>query len=56
LDKALELVNRSKYGNQASLFASSGAVARRFQNEVESGNIGINIGFDTPMAFYSFGK
>jgi malonate-semialdehyde dehydrogenase (acetylating)/methylmalonate-semialdehyde dehydrogenase len=54
VDKALELVNGGRYGNQASLFTSSGAAARRFQYEAEAGNIGINIGVAAPMAFYPF--
>lgn len=54
LDEALELVNRGRHGNQASIFTSSGAAARRFQYEAEAGNIGINIGVAAPMAFYPF--
>lgn len=54
LDEALELVNRGRHGNQASIFTSSGATARRFQYEAEAGNIGINIGVAAPMAFYPF--
>jgi malonate-semialdehyde dehydrogenase (acetylating)/methylmalonate-semialdehyde dehydrogenase len=42
------------YGNQASLFTSSGAHARRFRYEVDAGNIGINIGVAAPMAFFPF--
>jgi malonate-semialdehyde dehydrogenase (acetylating)/methylmalonate-semialdehyde dehydrogenase len=54
LDEALELVNKSRYGNQASIFTSSGAAARKFQYEADAGNIGINIGVAAPMAFYPF--
>ncbi|MGZ6346261.1 MAG: CoA-acylating methylmalonate-semialdehyde dehydrogenase [Anaerolineales bacterium] len=54
LDEALKLVNGISYGNQASIFTSSGATARRFQYEAEAGNIGINIGVAAPMAFYPF--
>jgi malonate-semialdehyde dehydrogenase (acetylating)/methylmalonate-semialdehyde dehydrogenase len=54
VDEALELVNSGVYGNQASLFTSSGAAARRFRYEVEAGNIGINIGVAAPMAFFPF--
>jgi malonate-semialdehyde dehydrogenase (acetylating)/methylmalonate-semialdehyde dehydrogenase len=54
LDEALEVVNKGRHGNQASIFTSSGATARRFQYEAEAGNIGINIGVAAPMAFYPF--
>ncbi len=54
VDEAIELVNRGTYGNQASLFTSSGSAARKFRNEAEAGNIGINIGVAAPMAFFPF--
>ncbi len=54
IDKALELVNGGRYGNQASIFTGSGAAARRFRYEAEAGNIGVNIGVAAPMAFYPF--
>jgi malonate-semialdehyde dehydrogenase (acetylating)/methylmalonate-semialdehyde dehydrogenase len=54
LDQALEWVNGSRYGNMASLFTSSGSVARRFRYEAQAGNIGINIGVAAPMAFFPF--
>jgi malonate-semialdehyde dehydrogenase (acetylating) / methylmalonate-semialdehyde dehydrogenase len=54
VDEAIDLVNSGKYGNQASLFTSSGNAARRFRYEVEAGNIGINIGVAAPMAFFPF--
>jgi malonate-semialdehyde dehydrogenase (acetylating)/methylmalonate-semialdehyde dehydrogenase len=54
LDQALEWINSGSYGNMASLFTSSGGVARRFRYEVQAGNIGINIGVAAPMAFFPF--
>ena len=54
LDEALTFLNRSAYGNQASLFTSSGAAARRFRYEAPAGNIGINIGVAAPMAYFPF--
>ncbi|MBV9181497.1 MAG: aldehyde dehydrogenase family protein, partial [Acidobacteria bacterium] len=54
LDTALDFVARSSYGNQASLFTSSGAAARRFRYEAPAGNIGINIGVAAPMAYFPF--
>jgi malonate-semialdehyde dehydrogenase (acetylating)/methylmalonate-semialdehyde dehydrogenase len=54
LEDAINLVNSGRYGNQASLFTSSGAAARHFRYAVEAGNVGINIGVAAPMAFFPF--
>ena len=54
MDEALAFLQRSAYGNQASLFTSSGAAARRFRYEAPAGNIGINIGVAAPMAYFPF--
>jgi malonate-semialdehyde dehydrogenase (acetylating)/methylmalonate-semialdehyde dehydrogenase len=54
VEDAIELVNSGQYGNQASLFTSSGSAARKFRYEAEAGNIGINIGVAAPMAFFPF--
>ncbi len=54
MDEALAFLERSTYGNQASLFTSSGAAARRFRYEAPAGNIGINIGVAAPMAYFPF--
>src|ERR1700685_774264 len=54
LDEALVFLEHSRYGNQASLFTSSGAAARRFRYEAPAGNIGINIGVAAPMAYFPF--
>ncbi|MBV9484159.1 MAG: CoA-acylating methylmalonate-semialdehyde dehydrogenase [Acidobacteria bacterium] len=54
LDEALAFLEHSAYGNQASLFTSSGALARRFRYEAPAGNIGINIGVAAPMAYFPF--
>jgi malonate-semialdehyde dehydrogenase (acetylating) / methylmalonate-semialdehyde dehydrogenase len=54
MDEALAFLERSAYGNQASLFTSSGAAARRFRYEAPAGNVGINIGVAAPMAYFPF--
>ncbi|GAB3647003.1 CoA-acylating methylmalonate-semialdehyde dehydrogenase [Echinicola sediminis] len=54
LDEALQFINGNNYGNMACLFTSSGAHARRFRNEANAGNIGINIGVAAPMAQFPF--
>jgi malonate-semialdehyde dehydrogenase (acetylating)/methylmalonate-semialdehyde dehydrogenase len=54
-DDALEIVNRNQYGNGTAIFTNDGGAARKFQNEVEVGMVGINVPIPVPMAFYSFG-
>ena len=54
-DEALDLVNANPYGNGTAIFTNDGGAARRFQNEVEVGMIGINVPVPVPMAYYSFG-
>ncbi|WP_032403894.1 CoA-acylating methylmalonate-semialdehyde dehydrogenase [Rhodococcoides fascians] len=52
---ALELINDNPYGNGTAIFTNDGGAARRFQNEVEVGMVGINVPIPVPMAYYSFG-
>jgi malonate-semialdehyde dehydrogenase (acetylating) / methylmalonate-semialdehyde dehydrogenase len=54
MDEALAILGRSAFGNQASIFTSSGSAARRFRYEAPAGNIGINIGVAAPMAYFPF--
>ena len=54
LGDAIDLVNANPYGNGVSLFTSSGGAARRFQREVEVGQVGINIPIPVPLPFFSF--
>jgi len=54
-DDAINMVNSSPYANGTAIFTASGAAARRFQNEIEVGMVGINVPIPVPMAFFSFG-
>ena len=54
LEEALELVNHSPYGNGTSIFTASGAAARKYQHEVEVGQVGINVPIPVPLPFFSF--
>lgn len=54
IEDAIKFVNGGQYGNMACLFTSSGASARKFRNEANAGNIGINIGVAAPMAQFPF--
>ena len=54
LDAAIATVNRSKYGNMAVIFTSSGHAARRFRTHIDAGMLGINVGVPAPMAAFPF--
>jgi malonate-semialdehyde dehydrogenase (acetylating) / methylmalonate-semialdehyde dehydrogenase len=55
LQEAIALINANAYANGAALFTRSGHAARRFQQQVEVGMIGINVPIPVPMAYFSFG-
>jgi malonate-semialdehyde dehydrogenase (acetylating)/methylmalonate-semialdehyde dehydrogenase len=55
LDEAIALVNRNPYANGTAIFTESGGAARRFENEIQVGMVGINVPIPVPVAFYSFG-
>jgi malonate-semialdehyde dehydrogenase (acetylating)/methylmalonate-semialdehyde dehydrogenase len=54
LDEAIKIINNNPYGNGTSIFTSSGAAARKFQHEIEVGQIGVNIPIPVPLPFFSF--
>ncbi|MGI4984279.1 MAG: CoA-acylating methylmalonate-semialdehyde dehydrogenase [Janthinobacterium lividum] len=54
LDEAIALVNRNPFGNGVGLFTQSGAAARRFQSEIDVGQVGINIPIPVPVPYFSF--
>ena len=54
-DEGVALINAGAYGNGTAIFTNDGGAARRFQNEIEVGMIGINVPIPVPVAYYSFG-
>ena len=54
VDEAIEIITRSSYGNASSIFTASGAAARKFRNQISTGNVGVNIGVAAPMAYFPF--
>ncbi len=54
-DEGLELINSGQFGNGTAIFTNDGGAARRFQNEVQVGMIGINVPIPVPVAYHSFG-
>jgi malonate-semialdehyde dehydrogenase (acetylating)/methylmalonate-semialdehyde dehydrogenase len=53
--EAMEIVNANPYGNGAAIFTCDGGAARRFEQEVTAGMVGINVPIPVPMAYHSFG-
>lgn len=54
LDDAIAVANANPYGNGAAIFTASGAAARQFQNQIESGQVGINLPIPVALPFFSF--
>ena len=54
-EEGVKLINSGAFGNGTAIFTNDGGAARRFQNEVEVGMIGINVPIPVPVAYYSFG-
>ena len=54
-EEGVALINAHEFGNGTAIFTNDGGAARRFQNEVEIGMIGINVPIPVPVAYYSFG-
>src|SRR4029453_7920230 len=53
--EAIGLVNSNHRANGVAVFTNDGGAARKFQNEIQVGMVGINVPIPVPMAFYSFG-
>lgn len=53
--EGLDLINSGEFGNGTAIFTNDGGAARRFQNEVEVGMIGINVPIPVPVSYFSFG-
>ncbi|CAD6197734.1 unnamed protein product [Caenorhabditis auriculariae] len=54
LNEAIEIINKNPYGNGTAIFTTNGATARKFSNEVDVGQIGINVPIPVPLPMFSF--
>lgn len=54
LDEAIAFINANPNGNGTSIFTNSGWVARRFETDIDVGQIGINVPIPVPVAYFSF--
>ncbi len=55
LDEAIALVNANPYGNGSAIFTASGEAARRYEQEIQVGMVGVNVPIPVPASFFSFG-
>ncbi|GAB6859739.1 CoA-acylating methylmalonate-semialdehyde dehydrogenase [Microbacterium xylanilyticum] len=53
--EGVDLINSGQFGNGTAIFTNDGGAARRFQNEIQVGMIGINVPIPVPVAYHSFG-
>jgi malonate-semialdehyde dehydrogenase (acetylating)/methylmalonate-semialdehyde dehydrogenase len=54
IEEGLQIINSCSYGNGTAIFTSSGATARKFQHEVDVGQVGINVPIPVPLPMFSF--
>ncbi|MCE8025311.1 CoA-acylating methylmalonate-semialdehyde dehydrogenase [Billgrantia aerodenitrificans] len=54
LDEAIAFINANPNGNGTSIFTNSGWVARRFETDIDVGQVGINVPIPVPVAYFSF--
>lgn len=54
LEEAIELTNKSDFGNGACIFTDSASSIRYFRENIDVGMLGVNIGVPAPMAFFPF--
>jgi malonate-semialdehyde dehydrogenase (acetylating)/methylmalonate-semialdehyde dehydrogenase len=55
LEESISLINKNPYANGTAIFTESGGAARRFENEIQVGMVGVNVPIPVPVSFYSFG-
>lgn len=54
IDDAIELINNNPYGNGTAIFTTNGATARKFVNQIDVGQVGVNVPIPVPLPMFSF--
>merc|ERR1712159_451555 len=54
MDEAIDFTNANQYGNGCAVFTTSGSAARRFQHDIDVGQVGINVPIPVPLPMFSF--
>ncbi|XP_055715440.1 probable methylmalonate-semialdehyde dehydrogenase [acylating], mitochondrial [Phlebotomus papatasi] len=54
IDEAIEMINKNPYGNGTAIFTTNGATARKFVNQIDVGQVGVNVPIPVPLPMFSF--
>merc|ERR1719334_1250279 len=54
MDEAVEIINKNKYGNGTAIFTTNGSTARKFTQQIDVGQIGVNVPIPVPLPMMSF--
>lgn len=54
LDEALAHIEKSRFGNGATIYTKDAKAVRQFREEADAGMIGVNVGVPATMAFFPF--
>uniref|UniRef100_A0A1I8PJ02 Probable methylmalonate-semialdehyde/malonate-semialdehyde dehydrogenase [acylating], mitochondrial n=1 Tax=Stomoxys calcitrans TaxID=35570 RepID=A0A1I8PJ02_STOCA len=54
IDDAIQMINNNPYGNGTAIFTTNGATARKFVNEIDVGQVGVNVPIPVPLPMFSF--
>lgn len=54
LDDAISVINNNPYGNGTAVFTTNGATARKFIQDIDCGQVGVNVPIPVPLPMFSF--
>lgn len=54
LDEAIDMINNNPYGNGTAIFTTNGATARKYTEEIDVGQVGVNVPIPVPLPMFSF--
>ena len=54
LEEAIDITNENAFGNGCAIFTKDGAIARKYQHEIDVGQVGINVPIPVPLPMFSF--
>jgi len=54
LDEAIDIINNNRYGNGAAIYTQSGSTARKFETEINVGQVGVNVAIPVPLPMFSW--
>jgi len=53
-DEAIKFVNENQYGNGTAVFTRSGSAARKYVDQIQAGQVGVNVPIPVPLPMFSF--